>query len=86
MSLIIRFNDKPQRGEVIMGRDKARDDKFFNCSQEHEDNYVSGLYGKDKPKVKEFLEKKCNEGKINYSKHQAVYELIKKELGLQIPD
>ena len=26
-----------------MARDKTKDDKFFNCSEEHEFEYVSGL-------------------------------------------
>ena len=38
-----------------MARDKARDDKFFNCKQEHEDGYVAGLYGSNKDKVSAFL-------------------------------
>ena len=67
-----------------MARDKAKDDKHFNCSEEHEFNYVSGLYP-DKDKVYSFLKKKCQSNAIKYSTHLEVYELIKKELGYSIP-
>ena len=59
---------------------KARDDKFFNCKEEHEFYYVSKLYDK-KEEVHDFLEKKCESDEINYSTHDEVYELIEKELG-----
>ena len=68
-----------------MARDKAKDDKFFNCQQEHEDHYVANLYS-DSKKVSEFLEEKCNSGEIKYSTHKQVYEMIKKELGFSIPN
>lgn len=68
-----------------MGRDKSRDDKFFNCKQEHEDHYVANLYS-DSKKVSDFLEKKCASSAIKYSTHKEVYDLIKRELGLSIPD
>ncbi len=67
-----------------MGRDKSKDDEYFNCSQEHEFNYVSGLY-EDKNKVYDFLKDKCKDGTIKYSRHYKVYELIEKELGYPIP-
>lgn len=34
-----------------MARNKARDDKFFNCEQEFEDDYVSSHYGTNKGTV-----------------------------------
>ncbi len=68
-----------------MGRDKARDDKFFNCQQEHEDHYVANLYS-DSNNVSTLLERKCKTNEINYSTHKEVYELIKKELGYPIPN
>lgn len=67
-----------------MGRDKARDDLFFNCSQEHELAYVAGLYEKHSV-VLAFLVKKCSDGTIRYMTHKEVYELIERELGLKIP-
>ena len=42
-----------------------RDGKYFNCSEEHELNYVSGKY-KDKEKVKEFIREKCKDKTIHY--------------------
>ncbi|PKN52834.1 MAG: hypothetical protein CVU55_06335 [Deltaproteobacteria bacterium HGW-Deltaproteobacteria-13] len=67
-----------------MARDKAKDDKYFNCSQAYELNYVASLYSEEQ-KVLDFLKKKCADGTIKYFKHIQVYELIKKELGYPIP-
>lgn len=67
-----------------MGRDKARDDKFFNCMDEHEVNYVVGLY-EDHDKIRDFLRKKCEDKSIHYSTNLEVYQLIEKELGQEIP-
>lgn len=69
-----------------MGRDKKKDDEFFNCSQDHEIIYVARLYPGNEKKVREFLEAKCKEGLIKYFTHQQVYELIKKQLGYAIPN
>ncbi len=68
-----------------MARDKAKDDKHFNCSQEHEFEYVSALYN-DKSVVYAFLKKNCGNGRIKYSTHYELYEMIKSELGYQIPN
>lgn len=68
-----------------MTRDKAKDDKYFSCSQEHELNYVSGLY-LYKATVKDFLIRKCNDNTIYHSTHYQVYQLIKTHLGYPIPD
>jgi len=68
-----------------MARDKARDDIFFNCQEEHEDNYVSNLY-LDSDTVKKFLSDKCADKTIKYSTHKAVYELIEDELGFPLPN
>ncbi len=68
-----------------MGRDKARDDTYFNCEQEWEISYVANLYGENKDNVRRSLEKWCREGKLKYSTHMQVYQLIKRELGLEIP-
>jgi len=65
-----------------MARDKARDDKYFNCKQEHED----GLYGSNKDKVSTFLSNKCDNNTIKYSTHKEVYNLIKEELGYPLPN
>ena len=68
-----------------MARDKAKDDKFFRCSQEHELKYVSGLYS-DVHKVLVFLDEKCENGDIKYLTHEKLYELIRDELGFEIPN
>ena len=63
-----------------MNRNKGRDDKFFNCSEEHEFKYVSGRF-EESDLVYAFLKEKCKVGEIKYSSHKEVYELIKDELG-----
>ncbi len=66
-----------------MARDKARDDKFFNCSQDSEHDYVAGCYPeKDRPRVREFLKKECADGTIRNMTHAALYELIASKLGV----
>jgi hypothetical protein len=67
-----------------MPRDKARDDKYFNCNQESERNYVSGLYH-DKKSVYDFLVKSYYNNLINYSTHNEIYQLIQYNLGYPIP-
>jgi len=59
----------------------ASDHKHFNCSEEHEFQYVSSLYT-NSDRVCDFLKESCKSGKINYSTHAEVYKLIKDELGL----
>lgn len=67
-----------------MARDKSKDDKYFNCSEEYEFQYVSGLYSQ-KQTVYDFLKRKCISGIINYLTHKEVYKLIQEELGYPIP-
>ena len=62
---------------------RPRDWKHFNCKEEHEDCYVSKLYGGNKDKVHDFLVEKCEDGTINYSTHDEVYDLIEEELGIK---
>lgn len=59
-------------------------DKFFNCSEQHEIDYVAGLYI-DSSRVQELLKKRCADGKIHYSTYLDVFKLIKKELGYDAP-
>lgn len=70
-----------------MVRNKARDDKHFNCAQEHEGHYVANLYrtvgGYEKVKI--LLDTACKNNRIDYSTHTEVYKLIKEELGYDIP-
>jgi hypothetical protein len=67
-----------------MGRDKAKDDKLFNCSQEWELNYVAGLYI-EKQIVLEFLKDNCKKGTIKDFTHMEVYKLIERKLGYAVP-
>ena len=68
-----------------MARDKAKDDKSFNCSQEYEKQYVAGLYA-DKQVIYNFLTTSCANNAIKYATHKQVYELIEKKLGYPIPN
>jgi len=66
-----------------MARDKSRDDEFFNCSQEHEFDYVANQYPGNEDRVKKFLKSACASGRIRYMTHKKVYELIREALGLR---
>jgi len=68
-----------------MARDKAKDDKFFNCGQEHEYRYVANLYARSEI-VYGFLKTSCSDNTIYRFTHLEVYQLIKDRLGLQHPD
>ena len=52
-----------------------RDHTYFNCSEEHEFNYVKSLYI-DENGVYNFLKEKCKTNEINYSTHAEVYTLL----------
>lgn len=68
-----------------MGRNKAKDDELFNCSQKHELEYVAGLY-ENKETVLIFLTNQCKGHQIFFSTHDEVYKLIEEELGFPIPE
>lgn len=68
-----------------MGRDKAKDDRLFNCTQDHEIGYVSGLYPGNEYKVVTYLKQQCQNGTIKNSTHLQVYKLIEQYLHLPIP-
>lgn len=57
----------------------SRDQDYFNCTQDHELNYVAGLY-KESKEVKLTLIKLCSNNKIHYSTHADVYAILD-ELG-----
>ena len=67
-----------------MSHDKHRDDQLFNCGQSYELNYVAGRYAQ-RDKVLKFLQEKCAEKVIYHMTHREVYELIRKELGFELP-
>lgn len=60
-----------------MTKDKAKDDEYFNCSQDHEHDYVKNLY-KQSEEVGEWLKKKCADGTISYTTHKELYDMLKK--------
>jgi len=68
-----------------MARDKAKDDKHFNCTQTHEADYVASLYPHAKEEVKTFLASACKDDSLHNSTHKEVYELIKRKLGYLQP-
>ena len=67
-----------------MARDKAKDDKYFNCSEEHELSYVCSLYA-DSKVVRQYLVRHCKLGNIKYRTHMQIYILIFHDLGFRIP-
>ena len=67
-------------------RDKAKDDRMFNCHQPYEVSYVAGLYHPNTQRVHDFLTEKCRSHEIHNSTHKFVYQLIKEKLGYPIPD
>jgi len=69
-----------------MGRDKAKDNNLFNCSQDHELNQVAQHYGNQSSEVKDFLQNQCEIGEIKNLNHCDVYDKIKNEFDLDIPD
>ena len=68
-----------------MARNKAKDDLLFNCSQYHENTYISNLYGDDSDEISIFLDDKCEDNTINNFTHMDVYKLIKSKYGYAIP-
>ena len=68
-----------------MARDKAKDDKLFNCSQDWEHDEVASHYGNNKQKVLDFLQVSCDNDIIKNSTHKEVYDLIKSKFGYNIP-
>ncbi|HRW34335.1 MAG TPA: hypothetical protein P5107_04665 [Thermotogota bacterium] len=53
-----------------MAQNKPRDDEFFNCGEEHENLYVSKLYGSNSEKDHVFLEKNL----IKYFIERKIFE------------
>ena len=70
-----------------MARDKSKDDKLFNCSQQSEHDYVAGLYdATQRPSVRTLLKDGCANNTIYHSTHMQVYQLIKTRLGYPLPN
>lgn len=56
----------------------SKDYKYFNCSEQHEINYLASKFDAPKEEVISAIKKLCKEKKIHYSTHEeAENELIK---------
>lgn len=51
---------------------------LFNCSQDHEINYVASLY-LEHQKVREYLKEKCADGTISHWTHKKLYEHLESQ-------
>lgn len=80
-----RIKDLAREIQEAENRNRGRDHKFFNCRQEHEDYYVSQLYETNMEEVHVFLEEMCKAGKVSYSTHKEVYQLIEAVLEYPVP-
>lgn len=67
-----------------MPRDKAKDNRLFNCGQP-ERKYVAGLYPQWAA-VYHFLVNKCRDTPIEDSTYLQVYQLIYAELSYPVPE
>lgn len=52
------------------------DQKYFNCSEDYELDYIAGQYA-DTTAVKQWLKEKCADKTIRYSTHDQLYTLLK---------
>lgn len=69
-----------------MARDKSKDDQYFTCSKD-DTNYISGLYGEKRLKVRGYLGSGCERGGIKRNTtHMQIYEIIKRVFEYEIPD
>lgn len=67
-----------------MSIDKSKDDELFNCHQKHEIDYVVSRYNKIYSyAIIELIDRCCNDGTFNNSKHSYVYKKIEDELGIE---
>lgn len=62
---------------------KARDDKFFNCSQDSERDYVKKLYAGHEQQIEDYIKEQCKVGKIHYTSHEKLYQMIYDDLKLR---
>lgn len=53
------------------------DNKYFNCSEPYEVNYVVNLYSSsDRDSVRALIEENCNSGYINNWTHDQLYAFL----------
>jgi hypothetical protein len=55
----------------------SKENEYFNCSEDYENEYVSSLYVK-KEKVSETLTTWCENGTIKNTKHSELYVMLEK--------
>ena len=67
----------------MAARDKAKDDKLFNCALIYELDYVAGLYEENSAVVKYFLQSNCQKGNLKDRTYLEVYNLVKEYLGFE---
>jgi len=53
-----------------------RDKKYFNCSQDHEINYLAGKFREPKHDVILKIKELCSSKKIHYSTHEEAEQLL----------
>jgi len=58
-----------------MSTGDKKDWKEFNCSEDHEFNYVKNLYSKPSA-VYDWLKEACDNGKLNSSTHEEIYKML----------
>ncbi len=55
---------------------------LYNCSEDHEEDYVVGLYHEDNhDEIRKFLRANCKDNTIYKMRHDTLYELIEDKLG-----
>ncbi|MFK5883986.1 MAG: hypothetical protein QM489_06605 [Candidatus Izemoplasma sp.] len=54
----------------------AKDNKFFNCSEKHEIDYLASKFFGQKEDILLKIKELCNTKKIHYSTHKEVEKLL----------
>lgn len=55
----------------------AKDNKYFNCSEKHEIEYLAKKFKEPKEDVIKAIKQLCKEGKIKYSTHPEAEQALK---------
>jgi len=53
-----------------------KDRKYFNCSEQHEINYLAGKFKEPKQDVVAKIKELCSSKKIHYSTHEEAENLL----------
>ena len=78
-SIFLKEDDLP---DSTNGRKKDHSD--FNCEEDYEHSFVFDQYGKNKEKVKDLLQQKCDDSTIKNFTHSDIYNFIEKEDILEV--